>query len=158
LGCALSNQLGTAAVEGLVRGWAPLPLASVGLGLPGVPSILLDEAPGMRQALEHLVVRHGCRRVAFIRGPAVNAEAERRYAVYRGVLEEHGLPLAPELVCDGTFLLGAGRAAVSTLVDERKADFDALVAANDYMALGALAALQERGIQIPSDVALVGFD
>jgi len=158
LACALSNQLGTSAVSALVERWAPLPLASVAVGLPGVPSILLDEAPGMREALEHLVVRHGCRRVAFIRGPAVNPEAERRYALYRAVLAEHDLPLDPALVCEGTFLLGAGRAAVATLIDERKADFDALVASNDYMALGAVAALEERGVQIPSDVAVVGFD
>src|SRR2546426_682380 len=82
---------GPAAVEALLASWAPLPVVSVALALPGVPSLLVDEAPGMRQALEHLVVRHGCRRIAFIRGPAVNAEAERRYALYRTVLGEQGL-------------------------------------------------------------------
>src|SRR5262245_35119537 len=120
LGCALSNQLGTDAVAKLVSRWAPMPLASVALALPGIPSVLLDEAPGMRQALEHLVVRHGCRRIAFIRGPAVNAEAERRYAIYRAVLAEHGLALDPALVCERTFLPGAGVAAVLTLIEERK--------------------------------------
>jgi DNA-binding LacI/PurR family transcriptional regulator len=158
LGCALSNQLGTAAVEALVSRWSPMPLASVALALPGIPSVLLDEAPGMRQALEHLVARHGCRRIAFIRGPAVNAEAERRYAIYRTVLADHGIELDPRLVCEGTFLPVSGAAAVATLVDERKVDFDAVVASNDYMALAAIAAIQERGVQVPSDVAVVGFD
>jgi DNA-binding LacI/PurR family transcriptional regulator len=153
----VGNQLGPAAVEALIQR-AALPAASVALALPGIPSLLLDEAPGMRQALEHLVRRHGCRRVAFIRGPALNDEAERRYAVYRKVLAERGLPHQPELVCEGTFLPGAGAAAISTLLDERRTDFDAVVAANDYMALAAMAALQERNIQVPSDVAVVGFD
>src|SRR5262249_54960645 len=63
-----------------------------------------------------------------------------------------------ELVCEGTFLPSAGAAAIRTLLDERQTDFDAVVAANDYMALAAMAALQERNIQVPSDVAVVGFD
>jgi serine phosphatase RsbU (regulator of sigma subunit) len=88
----------------------------------------------------------------------VNAEAEHRYAIYRQVLEERGLPFDPKLVCDGTFEKSAGEAAVEVLVDERKVQFDGLAAANDYMALGAIPALQERDLQVPSDVAVVGFD
>ena len=155
---AIGNHLGTLAVEALARRLSPLPLVSLALALPGVPSLLLDEGPGMRQALEHIVVRHGCRRIAFIRGPSVNAEAERRYAIYRAVLEEHGVALDPALVCEGTFNRGAGAAAIRTLVDERHVDFDAVVGCNDIMALAAMEALQERGIEVPSDVAVIGFD
>lgn len=158
LGGAIGNQLGLAGIETLVRRWAPLPMTSIAVALPGVPSLLVDEAPGMRQALQHLVVRHGCRRVAFIRGPAVNAEAERRFAIYRSILAEHGLPFDPDLVCEGTFHKTAGAAAIRTLMDDRKVDFDAVAGCNDYMALAAIGALQERGIQVPSDVAVVGFD
>jgi DNA-binding LacI/PurR family transcriptional regulator/serine phosphatase RsbU (regulator of sigma subunit) len=155
---ALGNHLGPEAVRALLARWAPLPVVSVALGLPGVPSLLVDEAAGMRQALEHLVVRHGCRRIAFIRGPAVNAEAERRYALYRTVLGEHGLAQDPQLVCEGTFQKESGAAAIHALLDERKVDLDAVVASNDYMALAAIAALQERGVHVPSDVAVLGFD
>ena len=114
----------------------------------------------MRQALEHLIVRHGCRRIAFIRGPPVNAEAERRYAIYRAVLEERGLPFDPALVCEGTFekrRRRSGRRA--TLVDERRVQFDAPGgrqrlhgAGRDARARGA------RAARSPSDVAVVGFD
>ena len=158
LGGALGNFLGPASVAELCARLAPLPLASIAIAPPGVPGLLVDEAPGMRQALEHLVVRHGCRRIAFIRGPSVNAEAEHRYAIYRQVLEERGLAFDPNLVCEGTFEKAAGEAAIELLVDERKVQFDGLVAANDYMALGAIPALQERDLQVPSDVAVVGFD
>jgi sigma-B regulation protein RsbU (phosphoserine phosphatase) len=158
MGGALGNFLGPASVAALCARLAPLPLASVAIAPPAVPSLLVDEEPGMRQALEHLIVRHGCRRVAFVRGPTVNAEAEHRYAIYRAVLEERGLGFDPSLVCEGTFEESAGEAAVAMLVDERKVQFDALVASNDYMALGAIPALQERDLRVPSDVAVVGFD
>jgi phosphoserine phosphatase RsbU/P len=158
LGGALGNFLGPASVAELCTRLATLPLASVAIAPPAVPSLLVDEEPGMRQALEHLIVRHGCRRLAFVRGPTVNAEAEHRYAIYRAVLEERGLGFDPSLVCEGTFEESAGEAAVATLVDERKVQFDALVASNDYMALGAIPALQERDLQVPSDVAVIGFD
>jgi phosphoserine phosphatase RsbU/P len=157
-GGALGNALGPAAVEALCARLAPLPLASLSLAPANVPSLTVDEEPGMRQALEHLLLRHGCRRVAFIRGPAVNAEAERRYAIYRAVLTEHGFPIDPALVCEGDFEKSSGEAAIELLVEDRKVDFDALVASNDYMALAAMAAMQERGLQVPSDVAVVGFD
>jgi sigma-B regulation protein RsbU (phosphoserine phosphatase) len=158
LGGALGNFHGPRAVAELCARLAPLPMASIAIAPPGVPGLLVDETPGMRQSLEHLIVRHGCRRIAFIRGPSVNAEAEHRYAIYRAVLEERGLELDPNLVCDGTFEKSAGEAAVELLVDERKVQFDGLVAANDYMALGAIPALQERDLQVPSDVAVIGFD
>src|SRR5262245_7980534 len=158
LGGALGNFLGPASVAELCARLAPLPMASIAVAPPGVPGLLVDESPGMRQALEHLIVRHGCRRIAFIRGPSVNAEAEHRFAIYRTVLEERGLEFDPNLVCEGTFEKSAGEAAVELLVDERKVQFDGLAAANDYMALGAIPALQERDLQVPSDVAVVGFD
>ena len=69
LGGALGNHLGPKRSVRSAPALAPLPIASVAMAPPGVPSLLVDEEPGMRQALEHLVSRHGCRRIAFIRGP-----------------------------------------------------------------------------------------
>ena len=158
LGGALGNHLGPDAVAELCARFAPLPIVSLAVAPPGIPSLSVDEESGMRQALEHLISRHGFRRIAFVRGPRVNAEAERRYALYRGVLEKHGIDFDPNLVCEGTFERSAGEAAVALFLDERQLDFDALLAANDYMALGAIPALEARGLEVPSDVAVVGFD
>ena len=76
---------------------------------PRRPQPLVDEEAGMRQALEHLIGRHGFRRIAFVRGPSVNAEAERRYAVYRAVLEEHGIGLDPDSRLPGDVRANGGR-------------------------------------------------
>ncbi len=158
LGGALGNAQGPASVEALCARLAPMPLATLTLGPPRVPRLTLDQELGMRHAVAHLVSVHGRRRLAFVRGPALNSEAERRYAIFRAVLADEGLPVDQALICDGTFERNAGQAAVATLVDDRGASFDALVAANDYMALGALEALEARGIAVPGDVAVVGFD
>jgi phosphoserine phosphatase RsbU/P len=158
LGGALGNALGPAAVAALCARLEPLPLVSLALGPADVPTLTVDEEPGMREAIAHLLTRHGCRRVAFIRGPAVNAEAERRYAIYRAVLAEHGVPFDPRLVCDGTFEKSAGTAAIETLVGDRKVPFDAVMSSNDYMALAAMEALAARGLSVPADVAVIGFD
>ena len=152
------QRAGPGAVAELCARLAPMPLATLTLGPPDVPRLTLDQERGMRQAIVHLVAVHGCRRLAFVRGPSMNDEAERRYALYRAVLAEEGLEVDPALICDGTSRRRPARQRSRCLVDERRVTFDALVAANDYMALGAMEALEARGIDVPADVAVIGFD
>jgi sigma-B regulation protein RsbU (phosphoserine phosphatase) len=154
----LGNALGPGSVDALCARLAPLPMATLTLGPRHVPRLMLNQELGMREVITHLIDVHGHRRLAFVRGPALNDDAQRRYAIYRAVLAERGIPLDPSLVCDGNFRIAAGAAAVEELVDRRRAPFDALIAANDYMALGVLEALEERNISVPADVAVVGFD
>jgi DNA-binding LacI/PurR family transcriptional regulator/signal transduction histidine kinase/ActR/RegA family two-component response regulator len=136
----------------------PLPMVNVSIPVEGVPSVLVDNEQGTRDALLHLIEVHGYRRIAFIQGPEGNQEAEQRYRVYREALADHGLAFDPDLVAPGIFEPSSGIEAVRLLCDERKADFEALVASNDYAALGALQELRARGIRVPHDVAVVGFD
>ena len=88
----LGNHLGPAALSAYCTRFAPLPVCALSVALPGLPSVLVDNVGGMRQLLEHIVDVHGKRRVAFVRGPVGNEEAERRYRVYRDVLERRGIP------------------------------------------------------------------
>jgi DNA-binding LacI/PurR family transcriptional regulator/signal transduction histidine kinase/ActR/RegA family two-component response regulator len=140
------------------RRFRPLPMVNVSIAVEGVPSVVVDNELGMRNALLHLIKEHGYRRIAFIRGPEGNQEAELRYRMYCEALAGHGLTFDPDLVTPGIFEPESGIAAVRLLCDERRADFEALVASNDYAALGALQALRARGVQVPHDVAVIGFD
>ncbi|GAP08760.1 MAG TPA: GGDEF domain-containing protein [Anaerolinea thermolimosa] len=135
-----------------------LPIINLGFPLEGFPNLLIDNVTGTRQLVAHLIEVHGLRRIAYIRGPQINQEAETRFIAYRQTLEEHGLPYDPDLVAVGDFRRPGGENAVRELVDERKVSFEGLVAANDAMALGALVALRERGVLVPWQVRLAGYD
>ncbi|MCP4396637.1 MAG: substrate-binding domain-containing protein, partial [bacterium] len=136
----------------------PLPLVSSGVPLNGIPSVLLDFSQGMRDVLAHLIETHGYRRIAFIRGPATSRTGEERYTAYQEALAAYEIAFDPQLVTPGSFYAPSGADAIRLLYDDRKVQVDAIVAANDFMAIDAMHALQVRGIRVPEDVAVVGFD
>jgi signal transduction histidine kinase/DNA-binding LacI/PurR family transcriptional regulator/ActR/RegA family two-component response regulator len=153
----LSAYSGPEGVARLVGQYAGAPLCSVGTAIAGVPSLVLDNRSGMEAAVEHLVRHHGCRRPVFLTGTPHNPEAEARFAAYRAVLERHGLPYDEARVACGQFLPALGRLAMDQVL-ARGVPFDAVVAANDSMAIGAIQALQERSLRVPQDVRVTGFD
>jgi sigma-B regulation protein RsbU (phosphoserine phosphatase) len=138
--------------------YRPLPMAALTAVFDNIPSVCTDNVQSMQQAVSHLIVVHGVRRIAFIRGPRLNPEAELRYEGYRKALLAHGLPEEPDLVLQGDFSEQSGMRVVRELALDRSAPFEALVAANDSMALGALAELSSRGVRVPEQLLLVGFD
>jgi DNA-binding LacI/PurR family transcriptional regulator len=136
----------------------PIPnMVSLAYRLEGIPSVLVDNSSGLRLAIEHLIDVHQRKRIGFIRGPVENTEAEERYAVYRAVLDERGLPFDPRRVMVGDFLRPSGATAMQAIL-ESGAYPDAIVAANDLMALGALDVLKAEGVKVPEEVSVVGFD
>ena len=154
----IGNYVGATALGEYCQRYRPLPLVSIAVPLPGSPCVGVDNSTGLRQGLRHLVADHGYRRVAFVRGPEQNAEAELRFRVYREVLAEFGIPYDPALVAPGDWEEQSGAAAVRLLLDKRKSGPRAIVFANDNMALGGCRALHERSLRVPDDVAVLAFD
>jgi DNA-binding LacI/PurR family transcriptional regulator len=130
-----------------------------GAVLPGQPYVTFgcDNYQGGREVAEHLAGQ-GCRRIAFL-GDASSHYPEffERYRGYAAALEERGLAADPALQADAESSEKAGYEAMRSLL-ERGAAFDAVFAASDLIAVGALRALAERGLRVPRDVALAGFD
>jgi DNA-binding LacI/PurR family transcriptional regulator/signal transduction histidine kinase len=135
-----------------------LPIVTQSVELDGATMFIPGNREGMGALVRHLIEDHGYKRIAFIRGIAGQLDAEQRYQAYQDELAAHGLRFDEALVVDGDYTPESGRAAVQTLLDERKLRFQAVVAANDRMAFGALEALQQRGVRVPDDVAVTGFD
>ncbi len=135
-----------------------LPMVSIAMAVEGIPYVLTDNGIGEKDLINHLIEVHAFRHIAFLRGPETNPEAEQRYETYVKILAEHNIPFDPELVVSGNYLGPAGAEAVRLLLDERKVEFEAIASANDEMAMGAIHALRERGLSVPDDVSVVGFD
>ncbi|HWU05906.1 MAG TPA: LacI family DNA-binding transcriptional regulator [Streptomyces sp.] len=119
---------------------------------PQVPYVDCDNRGGAREAVRHLVSL-GRRHIAHIAGPRDQTSALDRIDGYRDVLPDAGR----DLVADGDFTSEGGARAMAGLLDAHP-DLDAVFVANDLMASGALRVLRERGVRVPQDVAVVGFD
>ena len=141
----------------LVRHYAQLPVCSIGAEIPDTPSVMVDDGVGMRAAVEHLVREHKRRRVVFLAGTPGKVEAERRLLAYREVLAQNQIAFDPALVVPGTFMPSDGFEGVESLL-KRGIEFDAVAGANDFMALGAIAALRKHGRNVPRNIPVTGFD
>ena len=149
----LSPHLGAANLASGLAGRTPVLLMNGGAAEDGRPSIVVDNHGGAVAAVEHLIAT-GRRRIAHIAGPAGNLEAEARLAGYLEAMAAAGLPT---MVVDGAFTKASGQEAGMKLAG-RSDRPDAVFAANDNMAVGAMLAFQDAGLRVPEDVAMVGFD
>ena len=113
-----------------------------------------DNVGGAREAVTHLL-RLGHAHVATITGPQNMIAGSDRLAGYQAALRDRAMRSDPSLIAEGDFTEAGGYRAMQQLLPHRP---DAVFAASDMMALGALRALREAGLRVPHDVALVGFD
>ena len=118
-----------------------------------------DDLGGARLGVEHLIAR-GRRHIAHITGPERFESVRLRREAYQAVLREHGLAYDPDKVLVGEWSETWGHEAVARLFGDGAGgrDIDAIFCGSDQIARGAVDALRERGIRVPQDVAIVGFD
>jgi len=154
---ALNLNTTAPAMKDFLDSFHGLPICSVGIEVPGYSVVQADNAAGMRDAVLHLITVHNRREIAFLRGPTDYPEAEIRLEAYRDALAQFGIPFDEQRVVSAHFNETQGYQAMIELIDQR-VSFDAVVGANDRSALGAMRALKDRGIRVPDDVAVVGFD
>ena len=167
--------LGTENVDGLVieNAWAdyskavcemfePLPMTCATLEIPGIPSVVGENRQGIRALVNHLVEVHGYRQIAFVHAPlddVAERDEQARFEGYLEVLKSHQIPYNPDLVVRSrNWELSAARENIRILLDERQVKPDALIAFNDLLARWTMEALHERGIRVPRDIAVVGYD
>jgi LacI family transcriptional regulator len=119
-------------------------------------SVGVDELHGVRLAIQHLAAL-GHRRIAYINGPRGWYAAEQRLIGYRQAISEYDIPFDPELVLEGNWEMQSAYPAARRFLELQKRP-TAIFAANDLMALGAIYAVQEAGLRVPEDIAVVGYD
>lgn len=144
------------AVDGILEQLPPMPVVTVNTQAKRCASIRIDNCGGSHAVVRHLS-RLGHRRVAFISGPVVNVDAAERLRGFRESSKAEAISASPDLEIAGDFSEASGYTAGWKIL-EMKPRPTAIFAANDAMAVGALFALREKGVRVPDDIALVGFD
>ena len=120
------------------------------------PAVVPGEVMGGFAATEALLSQ-GYRRIAFIDGEMWMEAAKDRLTGYRNALTTHDIPIDERLIREGNFLPSGGYEQTKALLDEGVA-MDAIFCANDLTAVGCYEALKERGLRIPEDIAVMGYD
>lgn len=135
---------------------APVVAVDPHVACPGYPAVQATNYEGAREATCYLISL-GHRRIGFIGGRAELASANQRLQGYLDALREAGLPVDPSLIVPGDYTTESGyRGALQLL--QRPDPPTAIFAANDQSALGVLRAAAERGVRVPQDLSVVGFD
>ena len=135
-----------------------MPLVIIGHLVPGLETqcLLADDYQGAYTATRYLLDL-GHRRIAHITGILSHQDSRQRHQGYQDALTQAGHPIHKELIVEGDFSAQSGVMAVEILLTRAPA-FTAIFIANDQMAHGVCLALSRRGIRVPEDVSLVGFD
>ena len=134
-----------------------IPAVSIDSDLPGMDYLGVPNYEAQYEIVEHLITEHGCRDICYVAGPSFTVEARERRRGYEDALKKYGIPLREENVEEGVWEDADGRMAVERFLKRRGCP-EAIVCANDMMASGVLAALRERGLRVPEDVRVTGFD
>lgn len=135
-----------------------LPCIAVELAIPGIHCIGTDNYTAMETLMEHLVSVHGCKTFNYVGGPAEHAENILRKKAFVDVLERHGLLVEEARIRDYDFTRGGG---IRAFTDFHKMGLDlpdAVVCANDNMAIGYMEEVLEYGYRVPEDTIITGFD
>lgn len=161
LGGSLSNYCGTEGFENFLARLPSIPRVVVGLRTSRAVSVGVNNEDGISRLVDHLVEIHRCEKIVFIDGPDGSSEARLRRQAYSEAMKRHHLRLDERFIVPGGLGREQGIDAVVHLLDVQRMspdELDAIVAVNDAVALGVLEELAHRNIQVPGEIAVVGFD
>ncbi|MFK0386408.1 LacI family DNA-binding transcriptional regulator [Agrobacterium sp. NPDC090273] len=134
----------------------PIVIASETVAGITLPTVKVDNRAASQNAMRHLI-EAGHKRIVHLAGPFPESLAKERFDGYQDALLEAGIGFSDELVVTGDYSIEAGRQAIAALI-ENGISFTAIFASSDQMAIGAISELRARGLSVPSDISVIGFD
>ncbi|MGN1205584.1 MAG: GGDEF domain-containing protein [Eubacterium sp.] len=140
-----------------LREKADCPVVSLRQRMEGVNNILIDNFASMGGMIRHLIECHGAKDIAFMTGKRQYADAQERLQSFYAVMKEYDLPVSEHRVFFGNFWKNKGKEACDWFMEEGKCP-DAIACANDYMAMAVIDELYKRGLSVPHDVIVTGYD
>ncbi|MDE6852577.1 MAG: substrate-binding domain-containing protein [Lachnospiraceae bacterium] len=135
-----------------------VPVLTYGTDLDGCYSVIYDTDAEFEKLVRHVVEYHGMREVNFISGIQGNDIAERRLEIYREVLEDNNILYEEERVGYGDFWFGPTREVMERFMDPGKVPPEAIICANDSMAITVCDYLREHQVKVPEDIIVTGID
>lgn len=145
------------ALEAVINAGVPLVLTNRRpREMGGTDAVVPDYLNGGKQATQHLISQ-GRRRILHLAGPEFASSSYEITRGYKDVLLAAGIEVDPDLILNGDFTIESGIVRMGQVLDGGLMP-DAILAANDYIALGAMEVLFERGLDVPEDIAVVGCD
>ncbi len=144
-------------IEGILED-VTCPIVTIGCQYKDAPSVCADNYTGMRELVEYLVKERGMERLHFVKGIEGNRDADDRYRAYVDVLKENDIPVLPERISKGDFYVTGGESAAKEILNSSLPFPEAIVCANDTMALTISDILMEKGYRVPEDVVVTGYD
>ena len=133
-----------------------VPAVCIDKDVPELYAICIDNEKAMCNIVEHFILHHGYTRINFVSGPADNIDSCQRLKAYRETLSRHGIPVEEKRIFQGNFVSHDGGNAVQKFLQDEIPQ--AIVCANDNMAIGVMNALSARGVRVPEETAVSGFD
>jgi DNA-binding LacI/PurR family transcriptional regulator len=152
----LAAEIETEPIEALLHNRVPLVTMDRRIVSRGLSDVSIDFASGMREAVKHLKqLRH--RKIAYIGGSAGPTISDHRVEAFKQAMIEAGLKVNPAYICVGDYRITGGESGMAELL-ALKDPPTAVMAANDLTAIGALRLMHKRGVSVPRDISVVGFD
>lgn len=156
----LMGSIGTMLTEAekktFLDSYRDIPVILISDYVDGYPSIVFDNKSGLKEGIEDLILQKKCKKIGFVSGPLTNADAVERLEVYKSTMQEHNLEMREDLIVYGNFS-EYSEEIVGALLDTHS-DLDAIVCANDQMAIGAYKAIKAIGKKPGDDILVMGFD
>ena len=134
------------------------PVLCIDVERPYFPSILTDSYTPTKNLINHLIVDHGYKDIAFLGGKKWHPHTRDRVQAYCDAMFEHGLPISENRLFYGDFWYDSGAVCAEELLSSGEKLPEAIACANDCMAIGMCDYFDNHGIKIPDDIAVVGFD
>lgn len=137
---------------------AGIPCVDVSENNPEFMHVVMENTIGITEITQHLITRHSARNIFFISGPEDSADANMRLRAWQDTMSVNRLNWGREHIYYGDYSFESGMKAAGKFLGEARCLPDAIMAANDEMAVGAVLALKEAGYQVPEDIMVTGYD
>jgi hypothetical protein len=133
------------------------PVVSIRELIPGANNLLVDNTTCMEGIIQHFIEEHGFTRISFMTGPRNHWDAVERVNCFMREMQQHGLKVEDHNIFYGDFWKAKGKEACDWFLDTPERP-QAIICANDYMALAVVSELIGRGVRVPEDICVSGYD